>query len=249
MPLTYAAPTASSGATCPGRDDLVDHAVGHGLLGRHDEVAVGVLGDLLLGLAGVVGQHPREQVAHAQDLLGLELDVGGLALDAAPGLVQQDPGVRQGEALALGAGGQQHRGGRGGLAEAEGRDVGLDELHRVVDREERGDVAAGRVDVEVDVLVGVLGLQEEHLGADQVGDGVVDRRAQEDDPLLQQARVQVVGALAAVGRLDDGGDQIVVRPQARPGSCVPRTQHRHSLSSIRSASPSSSLPPSFEAST
>ena len=218
---------ASSGATRPRCDDLVDHAVGHGLFRRHDEVAVGVLGHLLLGLAGVLGQHAREQVAHAQDLLGLQLDVAGLALDTAPGLVQQDAGVRQREALALGPGRQQHRGGRGGLAEAEGGDVGLDELERVVDGEQRRDLAAGRVDVEVDVLVRLLGLEEEHLGADQVGHGVVDRRAEEDDALTQQPRVEVVGALAAVGRLDHGRDQIVVRLHR-----LPRTLHLHSLSSL-----------------
>ena len=94
--------------------------------------------------------------------------------------------MRQGEALALGARRQQHGGGRRGLAEADRGDVGLDELHRVVDGEQRGDVAAGRVDVEVDVLVGVLGLEVQQLGADQVGDRVVDRRAQEDDVLLEQ---------------------------------------------------------------
>ena len=44
----------------------------------------------------------------------------------------------------------------------------------------------GRVDVDVDVLVRVLGLEVQQLGADQVGDRVVDRRAQEDDVLLEQ---------------------------------------------------------------
>ncbi len=53
------------------------------------------------GLAGVVGQHAVQEVAHAEDLLGLELDVAGLALDAAERLVQEDPGVGEGEALAL----------------------------------------------------------------------------------------------------------------------------------------------------
>ena len=57
-----------------------------------------------------------------------------------------------------------------------GGDVGLDVLHGVVDRQAGGDRAAGRVDVEGDVLLGVLRLEEEHLGDDQVGDVVVDRR-------------------------------------------------------------------------
>ena len=111
--------------------------------------------------------------------------------------------MREGQALARRARGQQHRGGRGGLPEADGGDVGLDELHRVVDGEQRRDVAAGAVDVDVDVLVGVLGLEVQQLGADQVGDRVVDRRAEEDDVLLEQAGVEVVGPLAPVGLLDD----------------------------------------------
>ncbi len=95
--------------------------------------------------------------------------------------------MRQREALALGAGRQQDRRRRSGLPEAEGRDVGLDELERVVDGEERRDLPAGGVDVEVDVLVRLLGLQEEHLGADQVCHCVVDRRTEEDDAFAQQA--------------------------------------------------------------
>jgi hypothetical protein len=74
----------------------------------------------------------------------------------------------------------------GGLTEADGGDVGLDVLHRVVDGEQRVDVAAGAVDVDVDVLVGVLRLEVQQLGAHQVGDRVVDRGAQEDDVLLEQ---------------------------------------------------------------
>jgi hypothetical protein len=60
----------------------------------------------------------------------------------------------------------------------------------------------GRVDVQADVLLGVLGLEEQHLGDDHVGHVVVDRADQEDHPLLQQARVDVVGALAAAGLFD-----------------------------------------------
>ena len=75
---------------------------------------------------------------------------------------------------------------------------GLHERHRVVDGEQADHVAAGRVDVEVDRLVGVLGLEEQQLGDDQVGDLVVDRRAQEHDAFAQQPGVDVVGPLAAV---------------------------------------------------
>src|SRR5204863_951431 len=81
-------------------------------------------------------------------------------------------------------------------------------LQRVVDSKEGGDVTARAVDVEADVLVRALGFQEEDLGADDVGDVVVDGRAEEDDVLPEQARVDVPATLAPVGRLDDLGDVI-----------------------------------------
>src|SRR5579872_7459602 len=50
-------------------DHLVDDAVILGLIGAHDEVPVGIPGDLLHCLPGVRGQHLVEQVAHAEDFL------------------------------------------------------------------------------------------------------------------------------------------------------------------------------------
>src|SRR3546814_4765936 len=55
----------------------------------------------------------------------------------------------------------------------------LDELHGVVDRHAGGDDAAGRVDVQADVLLGVPGLEEQHLRDDDVGDVVVDAADQD----------------------------------------------------------------------
>jgi hypothetical protein len=81
------------------------------------------------------------------------------------------------------------------------------ELHGVVDRQTGRDRAAGRVDVERDVLGGVLGLEIEQLGDDQAADLVVDGAAKKDDAVLQQTRVDVVGALATTGLLDNHGNQ------------------------------------------
>ena len=58
-------------------------------------------------------------------------------LEAAERLVDHDARVRQSVALAVGAGGEQHRAHGGGLADADGGHVGLDELHGVVDGEPR----------------------------------------------------------------------------------------------------------------
>jgi hypothetical protein len=55
----------------------------------------------------------------------------------------------------------------------------------------------------------------EQLGDDQVGDGVVERGAEEHDPRLQQARVDVERALAAGGLLDDGGDEDLAHGDSR----------------------------------
>ena len=93
------------------------------------------------------------------------------------------------------------------MPDADRLHVGLDELHRVVDRQARVDRAAGRVDVERDVLLGVLGLQVQQLGDDQVRDLVVHGRAEEDDPLVEQPAVDVERALAARGLLDDHWDK------------------------------------------
>jgi hypothetical protein len=59
----------------------------------------------------------------------------------------------------------------------------------------------------VDVLVGVLALEEQQLRDDQVRHRVVDRPDEEDHALLEQARVDVVGALAAPRLLDHHRDE------------------------------------------
>ena len=97
------------------------------------------------------------------------------------------------------------------MAEADGGEVRFDVLHRVVDGEEGVDVASGRVDVETDVPIRVLGLQVQQLGTNQVGDGIVDRRTNENDVLLEQAGLQVEGPLPAVGLLDHCGNEIILR--------------------------------------
>src|SRR5688500_1390463 len=127
-------------------DHFVDHAVFLGGFGRHDEVAVAVLLDLFDRLAGVERQDLVELLAQAQYLAGPYLDVGRLATRLTSWLVDEHARVRQRESLAAGAGRKDHRCGRGGHAHHGGRYIIADVLHRVVDREQRVDVAARRVD-------------------------------------------------------------------------------------------------------
>ena len=184
-------------------------------------------GDLLDRLAGVVREDLVEQLAHPDDLLGLDLDVDRLAGRATVRLVDEHPGVREDEALARRAGREQHRRGRRGLADADRLHVGLDVLHRVVDREQPGDLAARRVDVHRDVLVGIFGLEEQQLGDDEVRDRVVDRRAEEDDAVVREPRVDVPLHAAARRLLDEPRDRDVL--------VADRLDHASDLSSAGSS--------------
>ena len=87
-------------------------------------------------------------------------------------------------------------------ADADRAHVGLDELHGVVDRKPGVDAAAGAVDVQADVLVGIVALEVDQLRHDEVGDLVDDGRSEEDDALVEQSREDVEGSLAAAGLLD-----------------------------------------------
>src|ERR1044071_2206963 len=182
----------------PGRsasllDDLVHETVTLGFLGGEPVVAVGILHDLVDGSAGVLGQDAVELLARLEHLARRDLDVGGLPGGAAEGLVDHDLRVREAVALARRAGGEQHRAHAGRGAQGGGADGPLPELPRVLDREARRDDAARTLDVQVDVAVRILALEKDHLGDDQVRDVVVDRRPDEDDAILEQARVDVVG--------------------------------------------------------
>ncbi len=194
------------GGALQGCHDLVHEAVGLRLGCGEEEVPVRVLPDPLQGLVGVLREDGVEGRLHLEDLLGVDGHVGGGPAHAAPGLVDHHPGVGEGEPLPLGAGGEEDRPHGGGLPDAVGRDVGLYELHRVVDGQPRGDGAAGGVDVEVDVPGLVLLLEEQELGDDGVRQGIGDHVPDEDDVVLEEPGVDVVGALAAPRLLDHVGD-------------------------------------------
>jgi hypothetical protein len=84
-------------------------------------------------------------------------------------------------------------------------------LHGVVDRKAGGHVAPGRVDVQVDVLVGILRLQKEQLCDHKACDRVVERSSDEDNPLLQETRKDVVGSFSPSGLFNDHRDELVIQ--------------------------------------
>src|SRR5439155_23296025 len=115
--------------------------------------------DVVHGVARVQGGELVEYRPDHDDLPGLDVQVAGLTLDSlAPieGLVHVVRGARQGEPLAFRPRHQHHGAKARGTADAYGRDGRPDILHRVVDGEARGDSAAGRVDVDRDLLLRVV---------------------------------------------------------------------------------------------
>src|SRR5690606_34401864 len=100
-------------------DDLAYQAVLPGRLGVEPEVAACIVFDLLEGLACLAGEEAVDALAHAEDLAGLDLDVGGAAAGAAPGLVQEEAGVREAEAVLARGCDVDERGGAGDPAAAD----------------------------------------------------------------------------------------------------------------------------------
>ena len=71
-----------------------------GLFGGEEAVALHVVADALLSLAGVPGIDLVDLLAQRERLAGVDLDVARLPLEAARGLVDQDPAVGQRHPLA-----------------------------------------------------------------------------------------------------------------------------------------------------
>src|ERR1700676_3496882 len=187
-------------------NNFFDHAVVLGLFGIHDEIPLDVFLDALNRLAAVLSEQLVDHSTHAQNLLGVQIDVRGLAAETGePWLMNKDARVGQSKALFRCATSKENGGDGGGLSDAGGNDVGLHELHGVIDSESGSDGAARRIDIELDIALGIFGLEEEHLCGSEVGDVIVDRRANEDDVLFEEPRVDVIGAFATARVLDHHG--------------------------------------------
>src|SRR5713226_4908309 len=136
----------------------------------------------------------------------MEIDVSGLSSEPGhPWLMDEDSRVGKSEALFGCAAGEEQRGDGGRLANAGGDDVGLDELHGVVNGEARRDGATRRIDVELNVLFRIFSLKKQHLRGGQIGNVVINRRANKNDVFLEEPGVNVVGALTAAGLFDHHG--------------------------------------------
>ena len=141
--------------------------------------------------------------------------------------MQEHAGVGRDVPLALRPRRQQELPHRRRHAHAHRHHVGLNELHRVVDGHACGHRAAGRIDVEVNVLLRVLGGQKQHLGADDVRVVLADFLAKPDDPLLEEPGVNRLLQTAELRRLSlhsgrsAHASSFLIR--VVPGRCYPST--------------------------
>ena len=187
-------------------DYFVDHAIVLGLFGIHDEIPLDVFLDAFNGLAAVLREQLVDHGTHAKDFLGMQINVRGLAAETRePGLMNKDARVGQRKALLGRTAGEQDGGDRGSLSDAGGDDVGFHKLHSVINGEARGNRAARRIDIELDIALGIFGLQEEHLCGGEIGDMIVNGRTNKDNVLFEEPRVNVVRAFSTAGLLHHHG--------------------------------------------
>ena len=116
--------------------------------------------------------------------------------------------VWQSAALAFLTRHEQERAHRRRHADAHRAHLRLDVLHGIINCHTSRHRTAGAVDVQADIGIRVFHFQKEHLRHDGVRHVVVDFATQEDNTILEQAGINVIRPLAAVGLFDHIGDQI-----------------------------------------
>ena len=151
--------------------------------------------DTIEFLTGVFGHNFFEQFFDTQGFAQVDFLVSHFAACAAAGLVDHHCAMRQQKAFAFGTATQQ----KGRCARlhsyADGMHLVCDVLHCVVDGKGVVHTAARTVYVEIYGFFSVFGLQEQELRDDDVGAGLVDIGAEEDDPVFQQPAVDIIGTL------------------------------------------------------
>jgi hypothetical protein len=184
-------------------DDLVDETVGECLTSHHELVAFGIELHLLKLLARVLRDEFIEEILRTDNVFRVNRDIRRLAFRTTERLVNHDLGMREREALALGATHENHGTAGSRHTKTHCGDIGLHVLHRVVHGERGRHLTAGGIDVEDHIFLGILLFKEEELSDDGIGDIVIDRRTKEDDALFEQAGIYVVHALTKLRLFDN----------------------------------------------
>src|SRR6266536_2705991 len=157
--------------------------------------------DLLLRFPSVLRDDSDEAFLQLKHVIDLPCYVARRALRTAGNLMDHDVGIRQRKTFAFRACAKEHSRHTRSHPKAVSRHVASEKLHRIIYRESCSHRAARRIDVDVDVLLGVFHLQKEKLSDDEIRNVIVHRRSDEDDTILEQPRIDIVAALAAASLL------------------------------------------------
>ena len=169
-------------------DDRVDQAVLHGFGRAHPVVAVDVAVRCARPTARCRPRAARHAGFEAQHFARLHFDVGGSALEAGGAPGGSGCASWAGRCACLWRRRRSQAPIDGGHADARRRDRDWDQLHRVVDGQAGVEEPPGKLMYSWISRSGSSCCQVQQLRHDQVGDRVVDLRAEEDDAVAQQQR-------------------------------------------------------------
>ena len=171
-----------------GLDDLINDAIIQRFVRGHEEIAVGIFGNLLHGLIAVVGHVLVETGLGEKELLGLNFNIGSRTLNTTKRLMDHNTSIGQGLALARSSSSEKEGTHTCRHTEANGLNIARDELHGIVNSKTSRDGSTRRVDVQSDVGLRILVGQEQKLRHKNIGHLIIDIGAQKQNAILEQLR-------------------------------------------------------------
>jgi hypothetical protein len=106
-------------------------------------------------------------------------------------------GVGQSKPFALRTAGKKKCAHRSRHTDTNSAYVALDVVHRIVNGETCRNGSAGAVDVEINILVGILSFKEKKLSYDERCGSIVDLVSKEDDSVVEKSGINVVGTFSS----------------------------------------------------
>ena len=189
---------------------FVDETVFFGFCRAHVVVAIGVELDLFVSFSRVLGEDMDKAFFELIHKLHRAFDITGRAGSSATDLMDHDIGIGEGKAFSVSPGGEEDRTHAGGHSDAVGIYRASHELHGVINSQSSGHRSPRGVDVDADIFFPVIHLEEKELGDYGIGDMVIDGRSDEDNSILKESGIDIVGLLAVAATFDDEGHRIVV---------------------------------------
>ena len=152
-------------------------------------------------------EYTVECITGIHNMIGCDLDVDRLPFHTSERLMDHHFRVFQRISFSFCSSGEYDRTHRCSHADTDSDDIRLHVLHRVIDRETGCDVTTGRIDIESDRSLRIFFREEKELSDHRIRDIRVDRVAEENNPILEETRVYVIGAFLSPDFIDDRRDE------------------------------------------